>query len=129
MLAKKLEEIYNEFDITGKTCFTVTDSRANFLKTFHHFGMDEAEEFVQPNDVTIDRNTEDPIAEQDEDDDIDDIDFQQINHLLDLPAQEDETGITAHQVLYKKPSHRKCACHLLNLIATTDAGKIDGVTK
>ena len=102
--------------MTGKTFFTVTDSGANFLKTFCHFGIEKAEEFMQPSNVAIDHNTEDPIAKQDENDDIDDLVFEQINHLLDLPAQEDEAGGREDQVLYKLPPHRKCACHHLILL-------------
>jgi hypothetical protein len=34
VLAKALESVNNEFQIGDKTCYTVTDSGSNFLKTF-----------------------------------------------------------------------------------------------
>jgi len=41
-----METVNNEFNIMKKTCFTVMDSGANFLKPFKHFALDEAEDLL-----------------------------------------------------------------------------------
>jgi hypothetical protein len=119
VIAKTLESIHNEFDITEKISFTVTDSGANFLKAFRHFSMEEAGE------------SESPPAASDSDasrpEDNADMLFHEIDELLE-PATEDEDDDDEH-VRYKLPPHRKCACHLLNLVATTDVSKLQGTVK
>ena len=120
-LAKVLESINNEFNIGEKICFTVTDSGANFTKAFRHFSLDESEELVLPADG------EDDITENTEEED--DMAFVEIDQELNRPNAEDATDDDNEEAVYKLPPHRKCACHLLNLIATKDAGKIEGITK
>ncbi len=120
ILAKTLESINTEFDIAHKTCYTVTDSGANFVKAFRHFAsvteevQEEAEAEVQQHE------NENDVEDETE------IEFTEINYLLVPTAEEVNDN---DQVIYQLPPHRKCACHLLNLVATADAGKIDGVTK
>ena len=120
MLAKTLENINMEFGLTDKICYVVTDSGANFFKAFHHFAQvdDETESEVQKYQKNNDNE------EEDEDEDENEMDFTGINNLL-VPTGEEVN----EQVIYKFPPHRKCACHLLNLVATADVGKIDGLTK
>jgi len=115
-LAKALEGINNEFGIGQKVCFTVTDSGSNFLKAFQHFSVEENDDFSVPSsDITSD----DAVTE-------DGAIYHEINDLLE--------PVTSHSpdddvIVYKLPPHRKCACHVLNLVATTDAGKMDGILK
>ena len=117
MLAKTLQSINTEFGIMNKICYTVTDSGANFVKAFHHFAQvdDETEFEVQQHQENNDNE---------EDEDENEMNFTEINNLLVLTEEEEN-----EQVIYKLPPHRKCACHLLNLLATVNAGKIDGLTK
>ena len=118
MLAKTLESTNTEFGITDKICYTVTDSGANFVKAFRHFAQvdDETESEVQQHQENNDN--------EEEDEDENEMNFTEINNLL-VPKEEEVN----EQVIYKLPPHRKCACHLLNLVATADAGKLDGLTK
>ena len=118
MLAKTLESINTEFGITDKICYTVTDSGANLVKAFRHFAQvdDETESEVQQHQENNDN--------EEEDEDENEMNFTEINNLL-VPTEEEVN----EQVIYKLPPHRKCACYLLNLVATADAGKINGLTK
>jgi len=119
-LAKALEGINNEFGIGQKVCFTVTGSGSNFLKAFRHFSMEENDDFsVSSSDITS-LTSDDAVTEDD------DAVCQETNDLLEpVTTYETEDDV----IVYKLPPHRKCACHLLNLVATTDAGKIDGILK
>ena len=121
-LAKVLESINNEFNIGEKICFTFTDSGANFTKAYRHFLLDESEELVLPADG------EDDVTENTEEEE-DDMAFVEIDQEFNRPNAEDATDDDNEEAVYKLPPHRKCACHLLNLIATKDAGKIEGITK
>lgn len=114
-LAKVLQSVNTLFGIDKKICFTVTDSGANFLKAFKHFSLEEAEEPAMPADR----------ADEGEDEDDVDMNFEEINELLVPPP----SAVNGQAALYKLPPHRKCACHLLNLIASKDAENITGVTK
>ncbi len=95
----------------------MTDSGANFVKAFRHFSMEEAEELVLPPDETNEDETEEDMA------------FEEINEQLNPTANVDDADVQDEEAVYKLPPHRKCACHLLNLIATKDSGNIDGITK
>lgn len=125
VIAKALEGIHNEFNITEKISCTVTDSGANFLKAFRHFSMDEAGESGLPVPPHNDDNTGDNA-------DIDMV-FHEIDEILEPTTELDEAVAEDHEelehVTYKLPPHRKCACHLLNLVATTDLSKLQGAVK
>ena len=115
-IAKVLKTANTEFGIGlgEKTCFTVTDSGANFVKVFKHFSMEETEELVLPVHTA---NNEDETND-------DEIAFEEINDLLAThDAEADEAAD------YKLPPHRRYASHLLNLVAMKDAEHIDGVLK
>lgn len=110
VIAKELEHINEEFCLTDKICFTVTDSGSNFIKAFKHFGLEEAEEFADE-------------AEEAEDD----IEFHQLDDALS-PQGTEIMDEHEEQTIYKLPPHWKCSCHALNLVATTDASKFDGAS-
>lgn len=105
VIARELELINEEFCLTQKICFTVTDSGSNFIKAFKHFSLQEAQDFAA-------------------DDADDDMEFHQLEHVISPSGVE----LDEEQAVYRLPPHWKCACHVLNLVATTDASKFDGVS-
>jgi len=105
VLAKLLEDIHEEYTIQDKTCFTVTDSGSNFLKAFRHFSIEQTETETEASS---------PVAQKDTD-----MEFHQVHDLLHASDSCDDD-----QIHYRLPPHWKCACHILNLVATTDAGKV-----
>ena len=86
----------------------IPTSGSNFIKAFKHFGLEEAE----------------LIDEADEDDDMD---YHIIDDILNV-SPDDPQHMDDEQVIYRLPPHWKCACHALNLVATTDADKFQGAT-
>ena len=104
VLAKELEHIHEEYGLTDKICFTVTDSGSNFIKAFKHFGLEHAPEFT---------------------DEQEDMEFEVLDDVLNPQTVE---NVDDEQVLYRLPPHWKCACHALNLVAAVDSTKFDGVT-
>ncbi|KAL3992499.1 P2X purinoceptor 3 [Sarotherodon galilaeus] len=97
MLAGALEDIHCQYKIRGKDVRTTTDSGSNFVKAFHMFGAQ--------NDADEDEDEADP-----ETDLTDHIDYHEASAILD-----EDSGLE-----YQLPPHQRCACHLLNLVATTD---------
>lgn len=108
VLAKAMDEIFDDYELKSKICFTVTDSGSNFIKAFRLFSADDSEP------VSVDE----PNSEEN-DDDTSDIEYHEINASLDAPSNGDDD-----EILYQLPVHWKCACHLLSLVATTDCSKI-----
>jgi hypothetical protein len=50
----------------------------------------------------------------------------EIDEIFEPATEHDEED---EYVKHKLPPHRKCVCHLLNLIATTDVSKLQGTVK
>lgn len=121
VLAKALESVNNEFQIGDKTCYTVTDSGSNFLKTFRHFGLDESD----VEDFSSSRSSETLSTEADHND----LMFHEINDLLVPSSVSGDVPDDDEQVTYRLPSHLKCAAHLLNLVASADTAKLEGALK
>ena len=144
VLAKEMEAINNEFEITHKTVFTVTDSGSNFIKSFKLFALDDDSEQQLPaasasaggggaTSGTIEallvvggkQQTQDQ-NEEDDSDDVELMEFHAIDELLIPPNGSASTTFNTtstaneEQVVYKLPPHRRCACHTLNLIPTND---------
>ena len=102
-----MSDINNEFGLTDKICFTVTDSGSNFIKAFKHFGIDNEEA------ISIDPK------------ETDDMEYHELDNILHPPVTDEDDD----QIVYKLPQHWKCAFHALNLVAATDCQKIDGMLK
>ena len=118
VLAKLMSAINEEFAISNKICFTVTDSGSNFVKAFKHFGVEEGSESPPASSHR---------GSTDESDDTDDMEYLELHDLLQSPpstnADEDD------DIIYKLPQHWRCACHSLNLVASTDVGKMTDTVK
>ncbi|XP_067298604.1 zinc finger BED domain-containing protein 4-like [Pseudorasbora parva] len=101
VIAAALEEIHVEYKIRGKITRTTTDSGSNFLKAFRIYG-------VEKDDAQEER---DFIPDDESDESESEMEYQELSGILD-----GDCGLE-----YQLPRHQKCACHLLNLVATVDA--------
>uniref|UniRef100_A0A9J7X2D1 Transposase n=1 Tax=Cyprinus carpio carpio TaxID=630221 RepID=A0A9J7X2D1_CYPCA len=98
VLAGTLDDIHCQYRITGKVVKTTTDSGSNFIKAFSVFGeQSQTEEAESKSDQD---SSEEPKAD----------------YLDTFSILEQDSGLE-----YQLPPHQRCACHLLNLVATTDA--------
>lgn len=98
VLAGALDDIHCQYRIRGKVVRTTTDSGSNFIKAFSVFGEQS--------------QTEEADAESDQDSS----EEPKADYLDTLSILEQDNGLE-----YQLPPHQRCACHLLNLVATTDA--------
>ena len=98
VLANVLDDIHTSYGIATKVCKTTTDNGSNFVKAFSVFG--QAREVDSDTDSDDDENNED-------------VAFQAVGDL-------DASGLE-----YQLPSHQRCACHTLQLIATGDADQAE----
>lgn len=99
VIAAALEEIHVEYKIRGKITRTTTDSGSNFLKAFRIYGEEK-------DDVQEEENI---VEESDESES--EMEYQELYGILN-----GDCGLE-----YQLPRHQKCACHLLNLVATVDS--------
>ena len=132
-IAKSLEEIHKEFDILNKTTACVTDSGSNFVKCFRLFGAKPMSSETDPHIDSIRYSLETEVPDEDidgnqsdsdsnGDDEEDEIEFIPITNLLRNRKKKD--AVSNDLETYSVPHHRRCVCHLLNLIASSDLGKI-----
>ena len=99
ILAAAIDDIHCQYKIRGKVVRTTTDSGSNFIKAFAVFG-----------EHSQDPEESDPDCEEPD-----------TNDLVDaFSILEKDTRLE-----FQLPSHQRCACHLLNLVATTDATKAE----
>ena len=109
VLASALENIHNEYRIGNKICKTTTDNGSNFIKAFSVFGTDNV---TNTNEMEVDKeNDEDEVS-----DELDNFMYHNITNDLDENSEHEE---------YDLPSHQRCACHTLQLIATGDADQAE----
>ncbi len=98
VLAGALDDIHCQYRIRGKVVRTTTDNGTNFIKAFSVFGeQSQTEEAESESDQD---SSEEPKAD----------------YLDTLCILEQDNGLE-----YQLPPHQRCACHLLNLVTTTDA--------
>ncbi|KAL0147708.1 hypothetical protein M9458_056986 [Cirrhinus mrigala] len=98
VLAGALDDIHCQYRIRGKVVRTTTDSGSNFIKAFSVFG--EQSQTKEAESESDQDSSEDPQAV----------------YVDTLSILEQDSGLE-----YQLPPHQRCACHLLNLVATTDA--------
>ncbi|XP_051792179.1 E3 SUMO-protein ligase ZBED1-like [Erpetoichthys calabaricus] len=98
MIASALDDVHCQYKIRDKVVRTTTDSGSNFIKAFHVFGAQ--------NDAEVDEDE----ADLDALDVSDHIEYHDTSVILD-----EDSGME-----YQLPPHQRCACHLLNLVATAD---------
>ena len=96
--------------MNGKISATVTDNGSNFVKAFGTFAIQEP----VSNEVNSLEGDDDEIELED------DVIFANLHDLI-MPNQDGDDDLT--QVEYELPSHRRCAAHTLNLVASTDVEK------
>ena len=98
VLAGALNNIHTDYNIRSKVVCTTTDNGSNFVKAFKVYGHDENNNAGQTREVS---------SSDEEDDGVEIVD---VGDILD-----EDDGLE-----YQLPKHHRCACHLLNLVATVD---------
>lgn len=91
-----------EYKIRGKITRTTTDSGSNFLKAFQIYGEEKEDDAQEEGDFVLDDESDKSESE---------MEYQELSGILN-----GDCGLE-----YQLPRHQKCACHLLNLVATVDA--------
>lgn len=98
VLAGALDDIHCQYRIRGIEVRTTTDSGSFFIKVFSVFGeQSQSEEGELESDQD---SSEEPTAD----------------YLDTFTILEQDNGLE-----YQLPPHQRCPCHLLNLVATTNA--------
>lgn len=105
-IASLLEQVHVRYSISDKVLLTITDNGSNFLKAFRLFGREEE-------DLEKDTRTMGPSDSTVELSDVMFVDMQEAM----------KGGAVSVDMEYHLPSHRSCASHTLNLVATHDAAK------
>ena len=115
VLANALNDIHSEFEIRGKIVKTTTDNGSNFIKAFTVFGED-----VNNNnaDRSGDAAQSEEEGEEDEENEEDEEESEDVEYVDVSALLNEDDGLE-----FELPKHQRCACHLLNLIATVDAKK------
>ena len=108
VIGRAIEGIHDEFDISAKVVATTTDSGSNLLKGFDRFGTPSIE--VTGAFVEWSETMNDEVVDDDEN-----FHFIELADILNTRYDEEFTGMEIYL-----PPHRKCTCHLLNLIAKSD---------
>ncbi|XP_057197189.1 uncharacterized protein LOC130558653 [Triplophysa rosa] len=111
VLASALNDIHSEFEIRGKIVRTTTDNGSNFIKAFQVFGEDENNNAVGSDGDP--GNASQPGEDEEDQEGFEEVEFVDVSALLN-----EDDGLE-----FQLPQHQRCACHLLNLIATVDAMK------
>jgi hypothetical protein len=139
-LAKLMSDVHARFELEGKIKQTVTDNRANFLKSFRKFGprsglaataclppvedMDDLEEVLPSQRQPLYRNEREDGAPGGHLYDVDDeihlppSSYHHV-HVADILEEGSEEG-----GLYKLPEHLRCAAHTMNLVAIVDVRNV-----
>lgn len=110
VLANALNDIHSEFEIREKIVRTTTDNGSNFIKAFQVFGEDAV---VSGGDTPQPGDAPQPGEDEEDEEGGEEVEFVDVSALLN-----EDDGFE-----FQLPKHQRCACHLLNLIATVDAMK------
>ncbi|XDV35100.1 hypothetical protein PO909_005128 [Leuciscus waleckii] len=111
VLASALNNIHSEFNIREKITRTTTDNGSNFVKAFRVCGQtDENNNLATESGKGDDDEGGDDESDDEEQDSTESMEFVEAGAILD----EDDS------LEYQLPKHHRCACHLLNLVSTTD---------
>lgn len=115
VLAHALGNIHNEYGIGNKICKTTTDNGSNFVKAFSVFGNDNV---TNTDEIDVNSDNEEDDDESSNEEGISDgVTYHNITNHLDEGMHDED---------YDLPSHQRCACHTLQLIATGDADQAEG---
>ena len=110
-IASALDDVHAEYGIRRKVVRTTTDNGSNFVKAFTVYSEPRAVE---------ETTTEEGEDHNDGEDGFD----SDATEPVDVYATLSE-GESLSDNEYLLPPHQRCACHTLNLIATTDAEKAE----
>jgi hypothetical protein len=111
VLTTIIEDLHKEYEVVDKLRGATTDNGSNFLKAFRESG-----------DASYVPNYEDDDLEQSDEEDML---YFEIGEILDARIRQEYVSSNVNPTL---PMHRKCACHLLSLIAKADISKIPDPT-
>ena len=107
VLAAKIENVHENFGLSGKVSTTVTDNGPNFVKAFATF--------AQPDISSTSSISEDKLELEGE------VSFENVNELM-VPEQGDaQDDLT--QIEFKLPPHQRCAAQTLNLVASNNVDR------
>lgn len=113
---------------------TITDNGSNFIKAFRLYGavelnpttgIDEAPQIDddhEENWLTEDEEGDGGTSSESTEEEHGDPDKEELDFIAVTDALREPTSNVFE--LYRLPPHRRCACHTLSLIATTDVSKI-----
>ncbi|XP_045023918.1 uncharacterized protein LOC116932957 [Daphnia magna] len=108
---KMIEYLHKEYQVVDKLRGATTDNGSNFLKLFRKSG----------NASNVPNYDDDDFEQSDEEDAL----YFEIGEIIDGRITQDYFANNVNPTL---PMHRKCACHLLSLIAKADISKIQDHT-
>jgi hypothetical protein len=134
-----VEDIHEEFGIPNKTTACVTDFGSNFVKCFRLFDakpLSENDTLADISDASTIRDClQSEISDEELNEEIygnmsdsevesedDELEFNPIPNLL--RKRKKKESICCDLETYCVPYHRRCVCHLLNLIASSYLGNI-----
>lgn len=109
LLANALNDIHAEFEIRGKIVRTTTDNGSNFVKAFRVFGEDE-----NNNAEGVEEAEESAQSEEEDDGGVDE--DEDVQYVDTAALLNEDDGFE-----FQLPRHQRCACHILNLIASEDS--------
>lgn len=108
VIASTLEQIHIKYGIGSKVVLTITDNGSNFLKAFRVFGAEAYQADLSTQGM--------PMPTENVDTSDDEVNFTNMETAMEKEENSDDLSFTL-------PSHKSCASHTLNLIATHDAAK------
>ena len=128
IIAAALEKVHATYHTQNKITKTTTDNGSNFCKAFNVFGAKEVEGTASQEAAKAERAAQSTI-ERDENTNEDNEHNEgeeewQYHSVEDIVADADQGDV----LQYSLPSHQRCACHKLNLIATHDAASAESDT-